>query len=288
MALLKIKDADGKVQEVFALRGEQGPKGEPGDLTRDQGNTLYTNVLKGAASGASLRLDDVSPLEHNVAVKVSSKNLCHVASITTQTDYMGRIYFLPANYPFVRSGATYTLSADVTVYEDDTADARSFDISVLYTDGTSEFGRVGIEPAEELRDGITRRYCVTYTIHPEKEPLIMVLAPLGCADGSSQARNAKAENIQLEAGATATEYTPYVSDLTRVTVSVQGASGAEVATYTPAGDGTCEVKSISPDMTLLTDTADVVIDCEYNRDINKAFEQLTEKVLSVLAGEVSE
>lgn len=72
------------------------------------------------------------------------------------------------------------------------------------------------------------------------------------------------KNIQLELGSTATPYEPY-----------QGQA------YTPTADGTVEdVTSISPDMTLLTDTAGITIDCEYNRDINKAFAELQQAIIS--------
>ena len=65
-------------------------------------------------------------------------------------------------------------------------------------------------------------------------------------------------NIQLEVGSSATEYEPYNS-----------------ATFTPTADGTVEgVTSLYPNTTLTTDTDGVIIDCEYNRDINKAFAAL--------------
>ena len=72
-------------------------------------------------------------------------------------------------------------------------------------------------------------------------------------------------NLQLEVGDIATEYEEY----------------KPIIEYTPDEDHTCDVVSISPTMTLLTDTTGAVMDCEYNRDINKAFEQLTQAILSL-------
>lgn len=52
--------------------------------------------------------------------------------------------------------------------------------------------------------------------------------------------------------------------------------------YTPAADGTVSgVNSISPNMTLIPDTDGVVIDCTYNRDINKAFEEMYNAIISL-------
>ena len=69
----------------------------------------------------------------------------------------------------------------------------------------------------------------------------------------------------LELGATATEYESYV----------------EPTVYTPQADGKVNgVKNIYPTTTLLSDTGGVVIEVEYNRDINKAFEELKNAILS--------
>ena len=52
--------------------------------------------------------------------------------------------------------------------------------------------------------------------------------------------------------------------------------------YTPAVDGTVTgVTSISPDMTFLSDTDGIIINAEYNRDINKAFAELQQAILSM-------
>ena len=67
------------------------------------------------------------------------------------------------------------------------------------------------------------------------------------------------DEIMVELGTTATDYEPY----------------KECAEYTPTADGTVNgVTSLHPNTTLTTDTDGVIIDCEYNRDINKAFAAL--------------
>lgn len=69
-------------------------------------------------------------------------------------------------------------------------------------------------------------------------------------------------NIQLEIGLTATDYEPYNS-----------------ATFTPTADGTVNgVTSLYPNTTLMTDTDGVIIDCEYYKDIDKTFNELTTSV----------
>ena len=71
---------------------------------------------------------------------------------------------------------------------------------------------------------------------------------------------------QIELGTTATEYELYKTP----------------TEYTPAADGTVSgVKSLYPTTTLMTDTEGVIIDAEYNRDINKAFAELQQTIISL-------
>ena len=122
-------------QGIQGIKGEKGDKGDPGEVTIAYANNTFANTLKGTASGSEILIDDVSPVEHNMTVKISSDT---------------------------------------------------------------------------------------------------------------------------------------VTDLTAVRVIKKNSLGEIVAQYTPNADGTVEgVMSLYPNITLLTDTEGVIIDCEYNKDINK-------------------
>lgn len=72
---------------------------------------------------------------------------------------------------------------------------------------------------------------------------------------------------QLEVGDVASNYEAYV----------------EPTTHTPAADGTVEgITSLSPNMTILTDTEGVIVECEYTRDTNKVID----KIITALGGTV--
>lgn len=69
------------------------------------------------------------------------------------------------------------------------------------------------------------------------------------------------KNIQLEV-AEESDYEPYNG-----------------AIYTPAADGVVSgVTSLSPCMTILTDTEGVTVECEYNRDTNKVIADILERI----------
>ena len=78
------------------IQGVKGDKGEPGDVSTEQMNTaiskartesniLYANALKGSAAGTAIRMDDVSPVDHNMDVIVKSKNLLDLSAIKGTT-----------------------------------------------------------------------------------------------------------------------------------------------------------------------------------------------------------
>ena len=70
--------------------------------------------------------------------------------------------------------------------------------------------------------------------------------------------------IQFEVCDISTQYEPYNSQ-----------------TYTLDADGTLDIAYASPTMTVFTDTTGVNIDLEYNKDINKAFAQLQNAIISL-------
>lgn len=71
---------------------------------------------------------------------------------------------------------------------------------------------------------------------------------------------------QIELGSVGTEYEPYITPIE----------------YPVNADGSVDgVKSIYPSTTLMTDTSGAVIDVKYNRDINKAFEELCNAIISL-------
>ena len=72
--------------------------------------------------------------------------------------------------------------------------------------------------------------------------------------------------FQIEIGDTATEYEPYVEPVTSAADADGNVTG---------------LISASPSMTLTSDTENVIIECEYNRDLMKVIEELTQAIISL-------
>ena len=114
-------------------------------------------------------------------------------------------------------------------------------------------------------DPTTKLFEMTYTI-PENDTaenlkIRQYVGYITSADGDY----ITIDNLQVEIGDAVTEYEEY----------------KEPIEYSVSADGTVDgVTSIYPTTTLVTDTAGAVIDCTYNRDINKAFEELYNAIIS--------
>lgn len=106
---------------------------------------------------------------------------------------------------------TYTLSAVITKYPDDTATNTRMGVNIYYTDGTLDSFRGEIATGDAERDGAARYKTLTFTIGAERQVERMDVRVLDYT-AASEYRNAKAENIQLEAGAAATPFEPYRGD----------------------------------------------------------------------------
>jgi len=137
----------------------------------------------------------------SITVTVAGKNLWplgnEMVSTTTNPSGYVKLYDLPKGIPL-------TLSADITKYAEDTATNTRVKFICFYTDGTRTDGECVFDYDNVERDGITRRKSATITIDNTKE--IKVIECILLDYSSQNGRNAKAENIQIEVGTTATEY----------------------------------------------------------------------------------
>lgn len=168
----------------------------------------YANAVKGSVSGEVVRVDDVSPLEHDVKCWVHGKNLINVADVSYE-NYTG--YHKPLALGFkAEIGKTYTLSMDVESSREPFVASIGFGSKdAYYVDGTY---------TSNLYNG---RLYITFT--PTENQVIRgaylhVRAP---RYSTSDTYSASISRIQLEYGPVATDYEAYVDPAT-VTVNKHG------------------------------------------------------------------
>ena len=96
----------------------------------------------------------------------------------------------------------------------------------------------------------------------------------------STANSGLCSNVMIEEGSTATMYTEYV-DVNGTTIETYDGYGL-IDEYRADTNGVFDnVKPYNGATNITTNDASVVLDVEYNRDINKAFEELTQAIISL-------
>jgi hypothetical protein len=194
-------------------------------------STQYANALKGTASGAVIRVDDVSPLEHTVPVIVRSKNLFNykdwVAWGTSagniaqeSTTYLGEDCF---SYRLWRGNSTSYF------YGVDFKENTQYTFTVEWSQSLSTGGAASVVPFDIVYTDGTVRACGAYTAESTKFTKVTFVSAAGKTIshlttpqyGSACTIYIK-KNMQIEEGTTATAYTPYVPDVSAVTVKSQG------------------------------------------------------------------
>lgn len=280
---------------AVGAKGDKGDKGDPGkDAVTDRAysptsenaqsgkavaealkaertyaNNSFSGALRGSASGEAVRLTDVSPIEHEIKIKLTAESNHSDFSGVTLKRYGKNLLPYPyknTNIDYTFNGINYKVKSDGTVVLNGTANEQSYFIlaglvlnkGVYYLSGCPSGGEGS-----------------TYSIYFQYDNFSYYKADYGsgvkidinekknCAVAINIGKNTTVSNLifkpMLEVGGKLTDF-----EERRTAVA-----------YTPAVDGTVTgVTSISPDMTFLSDTDGIIINAEYNRDLNKAISEL--------------
>lgn len=269
------------VKSILCPGGTRDEQNAAGPLMEDSfARALFSNALKGSGSGVTVSASDVSPVQHPLKVSVESKNLF-------STKYYAQQYCTANHDPkfeqnnsfsfesalvqgqaslsfdiYLEKGTYYLSGADI-VASDSTCTVGygvfKGNAQVFYTNGVTSIGRAfTITEADTYRFNFYGSY------------------------GNDVGTIYTFSNIQLEKGTAKTDFTPYISDLSSVTVS-KLVDGTEVQSVTASSDGTVEgLVSSSPAMEIKTSAEDgsVLLDVEYNRDLNKIIAALEAAILN--------
>lgn len=274
--------------EVERLIGELGVVQEAGESTTSVMSQKSTteelnkrsNALVGKVSGEMVYMDDISPLEHKLSVKLSSETLPDNTQVTVKSYGKNLI-----PYPYssqmeggihTQNGVTFTKNDDggITINGTATADTSAFIYSstskpypliagyYCFSGSLSDNIWVKIDKKDAggkiqwnwgsniNKVGEANEGDMLYSIS------ILVKSGTVC------------DNVvvypQMERGTVATDYEPYRGETVTTTI----ADGAEL-------------NVVSPNMTIYTDNAGVVIDCTYNKDTNIVINKLTQAIINL-------
>lgn len=193
----------------FGIYGSSGSAIIPGTvkpMVYQDGDGVWESFSDGKASPSmEYKQDPESSGDGgNIGLEVFGKNLCPISSMTDRKDNAsGSIYL--TDMPICEK---YTLSCNVTKYQDDTRTNTRITIVLRYSDGTNKEFRSSIDTDNSERDGVKRFKTVTATLDKHKKLIGITIRTLDHSiyEGTL---HAIAENIQMECGSGATDFVPY-------------------------------------------------------------------------------
>lgn len=245
------------------------------------------SAIKNTLRGETLTAKDVSPIEHNLKVSVSGVTNLSGVKVSRYGKNLLKFAINPSNYAKYENGvlqvptvAGNSLACDSayiylptnvklcykhTAINGDRVIIRCFD-----KDGNniSQTSNIGWGNYLEYYRGYWGSGANGFVFTLPKEVAYIQLAFVGLTPAEG-AEYCYYSNFQIEVGTTPTAYEPY----------------KEPQTATSDKDGTVNgLTSISPNMTLLTDTSGAVINLEYNADtkmyIDNKFAEISAAILN--------
>lgn len=181
-------------------------------------NNLFANALKGSASGEAVALKDVSPLEHILGVKVSSKNLLGEPYMFNKVSYENGVYTQTA------ADSRDIIRFALMLRKNDANTNISFckQIEKRLGKHTLTFTIESDDLMDSVWFGLSGQSLNNYAyyhLYLPKGIYMISWEMLNVTQGEIAWTN-----IQIEKGTTASPYTPPISDLSAVKLLVQGAN----------------------------------------------------------------
>lgn len=236
----------------------------------------FANALVGNVSGEVVAIDDVSPLEHKIRVKLSSENLADNTEVTVKSCGKNLIPFpyrdLPAGAGTKTvNGVTFTIHDDGTITTSGTSTSQSyFNLKNLFLPvGTYRLsGCIGSMPQGAFIYFANKDYSVYKTMYGSGITIEVTKADIYdivVNFNNGVVADGLVFKPQLEIGTTTTDHEPYIEGETITTTLAEGA----------------ELTSIAPNMTIYTDKAGAIVECSYNKDTNIVIEKLTQAIIAL-------
>lgn len=260
-----IEDSENRVNSI--IEKSENVIEEVEEVHRNS-NQYFTNAIKGTASGTEVCIKDISPIPHNIGVKLSNadaklykggKNLVKPDYYSKSSNTFGMEITLNPDGSVTFNG---TAEADKWFYFYSAEKVRKFPKGKYFLSGCPKGGsntkyRLACSKGNDFGDGLAFELTADTNL------------ALNFCVFKGQTLNNVTIRPQIEMGTVGTEWEPYIEP-TECVVN---------------DNKTANVPSLYPSTRLFTDTDGVTIEVEYSRDINKAFAELQQAVaqLSTLA-----
>lgn len=240
-ALRVMGEDDRKWRE--ASREEAERAREEAEVKRQENFGKFANALKGSATGELVSIDDTSPVEHEMDIKVKNKNLINIDAMlssnltkdgdsykltrTASSQLSGYFYLsIPANTPI-------TLSAELIEYTG--THSSWLRVEITYTNKTFDY--MGLHKDESYPNHKQQ----TLTTKDEVKSIRFYIERTNEVGAYS-----KFKNVQIEVGSAATSYAPYIEDFNCILPEgVDDVALAETVKVIGIGKNFCNLSTIT-------------------------------------------
>ena len=230
--------------------------------------STVSNALKATKSGAVVAVDDISPVAHQVSVSLDIKNVFCFQQATAKTFAGGVTWISTAGTPEFTLNGTATKEDASSLVGAFPMKAGTYKVSTRGLKAVSGNNRIYVKPeggsiVNNIYDGSPKEITLTEDCN--------IAVQLIIANGSAY------DNTPIRI---VIEKAPFVTDETEVTVTAVDSVDNPTVTRsvkTTFAEGTT-LQSIAPNMTVYTDNDRVELDVTYNRDINRAFWELSNAI----------
>ena len=239
------------------------------------------NAIKASAEGDTIRIDDVSPIEHVVKVNARIKNL-YYNNADKNSSLRNEL-----TYTTVSNDSEFVLNGVLT-------QEGSFAVSQIPLEaGTYTISVEGLNVVDATNDrllvykvvessnvlvanNVRANSPTTFTLDEDSEIKITAVIKGGSVYNNTIC------HVQIEKGGVSTKYVPHVTDISMVPILIHGATEDENAQFIfPQPDGAFNVLAIHPTMTIQSDNGTAIVNIEYNKDINSAFDKTNNAIENV-------
>lgn len=246
------------------------------------------NAIKGNLSGEVVAADDVSPVEHEMVVKVVCPDGIEPTTVNVRrcgknlfdiTNFIGKVNTVNGvTAQVMEDGCVHVSGSPIDTSVSTTIDLSHNKDTQKFPKGTYVYSNNAIRANENIlcfpqaNNSITGSWLANFlptggeiSTEFSIRHIVVFIKQGVTGDVSSKFY------LQVESGNNATEFEPF----------------KDISTHTPSSDGTVSgMTSLSPNMTILTDTDGVTIECEYNKDTNKVIQKLV-NAITAMGGEVT-
>ena len=172
--------------------------------------------LKGATSGYGISIDDISPVQHDVRVKLGSKNLFNIANVKNCTNgtVVNNGEALTVTAPGTSAFTAYGVPNTLSHYAPQLEVGKTYTINAIKEGTTAIYLRKRVDGVDVYKQ--TWRFSQSLPI--TQDALDAQVYWYGNGAGVAT----EISNIQIEEGETATTYTPYTEDFSGGSVTVSG------------------------------------------------------------------